>query len=182
MARGFGLQVLCHDPNVLPEVFEEVNAKRVDLHTLLKQADFISVNCALNRETRHMIGLEEFRKMKPTAYLINTGRGSMVDEEALATALREGSIAGAALDVLEHELIGPGDSLFGLENVILTGHVAFYSEQATAETRHRAYEQVRQILEGEWPTWLLNPEVKRKYQDRWGSDRSEKDEGIRRRC
>jgi D-3-phosphoglycerate dehydrogenase len=110
--------------------------------------------------------------MKPTTCLINTGRGPIVDEEALATALREGSIAGAALDVLEQEHVGPGDSLFGLENVILTGHAAFYSEQATAEIRHMAYEQVRQILEGEWPTWLLNPEVKGKYQNRWSSERS----------
>ena len=140
-----------------------------EIDTLLKEADFVSVNCALTKESKHMLGLKEFEKLKTTAYLINTARGPLVDQEALAIALTKGSIAGAALDVLEKECIGPGDPLFGLDNVILTGHAAFYSEQATAEVRRRAYEQVRQILEGEWPTWLLNPEVKEKYRAKWNS-------------
>lgn len=167
IAKGFGLRVLCHDPYVLPNVFEHLGAESVELPVLLKNADFVSLNCSLTKETKHMLGLEELGKLKPTAYLINTARGPLVDQEALAISLTNGSIAGAALDVLEGECIGPGDPLFGLDNVIFTGHSAFYSEQATAEMRRRAYEQVRQILQGEWPTWLLNSKVKEKYLEKW---------------
>ena len=105
--------------------------------------------------------------MKPTAYFINCARASITDEEALYTAITHGYIAGAGLDVVEGGSFSLDHPFLKLENVILTPHSAFLSEHSIFEIKRRAYEQIGQIFRGEWPTWLVNPEVKEKFLERW---------------
>jgi len=135
-----------------------LGAERADLETLLRESDYISIHVPLTGETRHLIGERELGLMKETAYLINTSRGPVVDERALVRALREGEIAGAALDVYEDEpRLAPG--LAELDNVVLTPHIA----SATVETREKmavmAAENLLAGLRGERPPNLVNPEV-----------------------
>ena len=117
-----------------------------------------------------MLGAEQFRKMKPTAYVINCARGEFIDEQALVAALAQGHIAGAALDVLQIEAVGLDHPLLKLENVIITPHCAYYSEQSIVEYRRRPYEEIARIIKGEWPQWLINTEVKENFRSRWAKD------------
>jgi len=167
-AKGFGLKVIAFDPCLPADVFKESGVESVTLDHLLRESDFISVNAALTQESQHLLGIEEFKKMKPTAYFVNCARASIADEEALYTALTHGYIAGAGLDVIEGGSFTLDHPFLKLENVILTPHSAFFSEYAVSEIKRRAYEQIGQIFRGEWPTWLVNPEVKEKFLERWG--------------
>lgn len=167
-ARGFGLRLITYDPYLPPSVAQEFGVEIVDFDTLLKQSDFVSIHAALTAENYHMFGREQFPKMKPTAYLINTARGGLVDEAALYTALREGNLAGAALDVNDPEPIKPDNPLLTLKNVIVTGHSSFYSETSAVELRRQPVDQVVQVLSGERPKALLNPEVAENFARRWG--------------
>ena len=158
-AKGFDMQVLYHSRRRL-EVFEENESgvSYADFNGLLEQSDFVSLHVPLSDGTHHLIGLRELKTMKPSAYLINTSRGPVVDEEALVEALREGKIAGAGLDVYENEpVLTPG--LTGLRNVVLLPHVG----SATIETRTRmglkAAENLLAGLRGKRPPNCLNPEV-----------------------
>ncbi len=157
-SRGFHMRVLYSDV-ARNEVLESaLGAERADLGTLLRESDYISIHVPLTGETRHLIGERELGLMKETAYLINTSRGPVVDERALVRALREGEIAGAALDVYEDEpRLAPG--LAELDNVVLTPHIA----SATVETREKmavmAAENLLAGLRGERPPNLVNPEV-----------------------
>jgi glyoxylate reductase len=130
-ARAFGMEVAYHQRRPAPaELVAELGAERLDLDTLLESCDFVSLHCPLTRETHHLIGARELALTKPSAVLVNTARGQVVDEAALVEALREGGIAAAALDVFEHEPHAhPG--LLELENVVLTPHLG----SATVETR-----------------------------------------------
>lgn len=110
-------------------------------------------------QTRGLIGVQAFKRMKPTAYLINTSRGAVIDEAALSQALAEGWIAGAALDVLSREPPDPSDPLLTLDNVIVTPHVAFNSRTAIEELEQKAAEHVVQVLRGDPPTNVVNPAV-----------------------
>ncbi|MBA7684493.1 Glycerate dehydrogenase [subsurface metagenome] len=166
-AKGFGLRVIAFDPYIPPNVFSESGVESVTLDHLLSESDYITVHATLTKETRHLLGREQFRKMKPTAYLINCARGGFVDEEALYTALTNGYIAGAALDVVEGECLSLGHPLLKLENIIFTAHSAWYSEYSLTEIKRRAYENIGQVFRGEWPTWFVNPEVKEKFLERW---------------
>jgi D-3-phosphoglycerate dehydrogenase len=116
-----------------------------------------------------MFGLEQFKKMKRTAFFINTARGTLVDEKALYTALTEAYIQGAALDVLETEPPDPDLPLLNLDNIIVTSHVAQFSDAAFAELMVRPANEVVRVFEGKWPTVVANPEVMDKYVARWGS-------------
>jgi len=167
-AKGFGLRVIAFDPYVPSDIFKESGVESVTLEQLLEESDYVSVNAALTPENRHLLGIEQFRKMKPTAYFINASRAEIADEQALRTALERGYIAGAGLDVVERECVGLDHPLLQLENVILTGHSAFYSEEAGAELKQRAHDEVARIIRGEWPLRLLNPEVKENFTKRWG--------------
>ena len=118
------------------------------------------MHALLNASTRHLLGEAQFRAMKPTAYFVNTSRGATVDEAALVRALREGWIAGAALDVLETEPPAPDNPLLGMPNVLLTPHTAGYSVDSLAQNRRETIEEVVRVLGGEWPTALVNREVK----------------------
>lgn len=118
----------------------------VDLTTLLETSDIVSIHAPLDASTRHLIDAAALARMRPTAVIVNTSRGGLVDETALVAALREGRIAGAALDVLEHEPIAPDHPLLGLPNVILTPHAAFYSEESLVEMKRKVCERVLEAL------------------------------------
>jgi D-3-phosphoglycerate dehydrogenase len=166
-AKGLGIKVIAYDPYVLGAVMETHGVNPVDIETLLQESDFISLHTPLNQETRNLIGHEEFKKMKPTSYLINTARGGCVDQESLIRALREGRIAGAGIDVTVDEPIAATNPLIKMANVILTGHSAFYSVTSELEVYVKPMTQVVMALRGEWPTYAVNPEVKKKWMGKW---------------
>lgn len=159
-AEAFGFRIIAFDPYVKPEAAAEYNVTLVDFDTLLRESDVISVHAPLNESTYHLIGEAALRKMKPSAFLVNTGRGPVVDGVALARALKEGWIAGAGLDVMEKEPPDPDDPLLKLENIVITPHYASYTEEAYAEMRRKVVEAVAAALRGEFPRVVVNPEVR----------------------
>ena len=161
-AKGFGLRVIAFDPYIPSNIFGQMDVESVTLDYLLETSDFVLILASFSPGAKHMIGMEQFRKMKPTAYIINVARGSFIDEGALYTALSEGYIAGAGLDVVEAEPegISPEHPLLTLDNVIITAHSAYYSEQSTAKYKQRIYEAMASIVNGKWPDWVINPEAK----------------------
>jgi D-3-phosphoglycerate dehydrogenase / 2-oxoglutarate reductase len=157
-AKAFGVRVVAFDPFVPPEVFTRADVERVDFSQLLNISDYVSIHSPLLPETRDLFNDEAFRQMKPTAYLINTARGPIVDEAALARALDAGELAGAALDVMPQE--PPVDSpLLGRDNVILTPHTSFYSEESLVDLQVKAAEEVVRVLGGQAPRNPVNPEA-----------------------
>jgi D-3-phosphoglycerate dehydrogenase len=167
-AKGFEMDILAFDPYVNEDVFKQMEVKQVDLDTLLENSDFVSIHASLTEESRHLIGLEQFRKMKPKAFIVNTSRGGIIDEEALCTAISEKYIAGAGLDVTETEPVPADSPLFKYDNIILTGHRAGSSREGTVRWGLQPAEEVARIIRGEWPFGLVNPEVKEKYVQKWG--------------
>ncbi len=158
-ARGLGLNVIAYTPRLMDTALPDgVRAART-LHELLAAADYVSVHAPATIETRHLIGEAELRSMRPSAYLINTSRGALVDEAALAHAVREGWIAGAALDVLASEPPPSDHPLLGLDEVIVTPHAAFYSEAAIEELQTRAAQNVADVLSGRIPDSVVNRDV-----------------------
>lgn len=141
---------------VAAQAFAERNVTPVGLDELLQTSDYVSVHAPLSPDTRHLIGERALGLMKPTAYLVNTARGGLVDADALAKALRAGQIAGAAIDVLETEPIARGSQLLGLENCILTPHAAWYSDEAAAALQRLAGEEAARLLLGEPPRCPVN--------------------------
>jgi D-3-phosphoglycerate dehydrogenase len=129
------------------------------LDELLQMSDFVSINAPLLPSTRGMIGAEQLRKMKKSAFLINTSRGPVVDEGALIAALREGRIAGAALDVLGSEPPARDNPLLAMDNVVLTPHVGFYSEQSLTDLQVKMARHVGMILQGRRTEGLVNVQV-----------------------
>ena len=157
---AFRMRILAYDPYVLPSKAEEVGAILVrDLDYLLSQSDFVSLHPELNDETCGMIGEVELRRMKSTAFLINTSRGKVVLETALVTALRERWIAGAALDVFESEPPSSQNPLHNFDNIILSPHVAGVTVEASKELALSAANQILQVFRGEKPTNIVNPEA-----------------------
>jgi D-3-phosphoglycerate dehydrogenase len=154
--RGFGVTLQATDP-YLRDWPDWV--RRVSLDELLATSDIVSLHCPLTNETRHLIDAAALRKMKPSAYLVNTARGGVVDPEAILQALREKWIAGAALDVQEVEPMPGGHPLAGLDNVILTPHAGWYSEGSITELKRKVAISVRRALEGQIPAAVANPEV-----------------------
>jgi D-3-phosphoglycerate dehydrogenase len=157
-AKAFGLTVIAHDPFVPDETFAREGVERVDFPQLLGRSDFVSIHTPLIPETRGLFGADAFRRMKPTAYLINTARGAIVDEHALAAALDAGRLAGAALDVMPQEP-PVGSPLVGRADVIITPHTSFYSEESLVELQRKAAEEVVAVLTGKTPRNPVNPEV-----------------------
>jgi D-3-phosphoglycerate dehydrogenase len=152
-------KVIACDPYVDDARFKALGVERVDLPTLAARADYVSVHALLNVETRGLVDEAFLRRMKPTACLINTSRGPVVDEAALARALREGWLAGAALDVFEEEPLPAGSPLRGMDNVILTPHAAYFSSPAVAQVPRRCGEELARVLTRERPINVVNPEV-----------------------
>ena len=150
-ARPFGFRLIATDPYVDTETFAAYGVARVSLEDLLAQSDIVSLHVFLNAETRHLMNAERLGLMKRDAYVVNTSRGPVVDEPALAAALRAGRLAGAALDVFEVEPV-PGDSpLLGMPDVILTSHTASYSEEGDIAHNRRTLEILAQVLDGSLP-------------------------------
>ena len=155
-AQAFSLKVIAHDPDITPELADKLGVELVSFESLLKQSDYISIHAPLTPKTQHAFNTDAFLQMKPEALLINTARGALVDEQALANALDEGQLAGAALDVLETEPPLDDSPLLKRDNVILTPHTAFYSEEALLELQTKATEDVVRVLMGDQPRYPIN--------------------------
>ncbi|MEM3607725.1 MAG: glyoxylate reductase [Candidatus Bathyarchaeia archaeon] len=160
-AKGFQMRILYYSRRRIPiDLERELSAEYRPLEDLLREADFVSLHVPLTPETRHLINRERLRLMKPTAILINTSRGGVVDQEDLVEALREGWIAAAGLDVFEDEPVKPGDPLLSLENVVLTPHIGSATREARTRMAVMAAENLLSVLRGVEPRHLVNPEVK----------------------
>jgi glyoxylate reductase len=157
-AKGFDMKILFYDVVPRPEI-EGLGAKKVDMDTLLRESDFVSIHVPLMKETHHLINAEKLKLMKKTAYLINNSRGPVVDEKALYEALKKGQIAGAGLDVFELEPTPLDNPLLKLENVVVAPHIS----SASLETRSKMSEMVADNLvsffQGKRPPNLVNPDV-----------------------
>ena len=156
--NGLGMKIVFVDTKECEELQKELGCQKVTMDYLLENSDVVSIHCNLTDESRGMIGEREFKKMKPTAYLINTSRGAIIDEAALATALKEGWIEGAGLDVFEKEPEVYPD-LLALDNVVITPHIASATWEARDEMGRLAVEAILQTLRGEKPSTIVNPEV-----------------------
>ena len=158
-ARAFGMNILASDPYVDASTVESFGGNLVDLPELLGESDFVSLHTPLSDGTRNLIGSDELALMKPEAFLINAARGPLIDEEALRDALVSGVIAGAGLDVMVDNVPSRDHPLFALENVIITPHVAFFSQEATLELEQRAASEVVKVMQGIMPDNLVNSAV-----------------------
>ncbi len=158
-AKAFGLTINVCSPRMDPERIRQHGAQKVSFQELLATSDFITIHAPLTAETESMFSVAEFRAMKPTALLINTARGGIVDTSALTAALLNGDIAGAGLDVLETEPPESDTELLTLENVVVTPHAAFVSEDAILELEVTAARCVAQVLTGKLPESVVNPSV-----------------------
>lgn len=167
-AQGFGMKVIAFDPFVPEEAMKQYGVQKVTLDQLLAESDHVSLHCALTQENRHMLGMAQFKMMKRTAYIVNTARGPLIDEKALYTALKEGIIAGAAIDVVEKEPPDMDNPLFSLDNIIITPHMAQFSNAAEDRIWLRPSEDSARVLTGRWPIDLINRDVKQKFVAKWG--------------
>jgi D-3-phosphoglycerate dehydrogenase len=158
-ANAFGMRILFADPFVAERQFD-VPGEKVELPELLAQSDFVSLHPPLTRETSKMMNGESLSRMKPTAFLINCARGPVVDTDALVRALDAKTIAGCALDTTDPEPLPDPHPLRGRDNVIVTPHVAWYSEQSLVGLQAGAPGEVRRVLTGEWPVNVVNRDVK----------------------
>ncbi len=162
---GFKVKLFAYDPYVDKKIAQQINVELVDLETLLKESDIVTIHAALTRETKHMIGENELKLMKKTAFIINTARGAIIDEKALIKALKEGWIAGAALDVFEEEPPNPDNPLLKMDNVLVTPHFASCTFEAYQREAIMAAEEVLRVLKGEPPKFIANPEVSRRAKE-----------------
>jgi D-3-phosphoglycerate dehydrogenase len=163
-ARGFGMRVTAHDPFVPAEEITAAGAEPVSFDELVAESDSLVIQAPLTPETHHLFDEDQLRRMKPTAILINTARGPIVDDRALYRALSEGWIAGAGLDDIEEEPAKVRDwradnPLFGLDNVVITPHAAYYSEESIATVRRFAAEEVVRVLTGQDPLSPVNADA-----------------------
>ena len=158
-AHGFGLKILYHNRNPLPgDITAPLEAEYLSLDDLIRKSDFVSLHLPYSREVHHLIDNRRLNMMKAGAYLINTARGAHVDEKSLVEHLRAGNIAGAALDVFEHEpQTAPG--LADLNNVILLPHIGSATMEARSEMARMAAESIAAVLNGKMPNNILNPQV-----------------------
>lgn len=157
--RAFEVNALVCDPYLSGERKRELGIETVYLETLLQQSDIVTLHTTLSQETRGMIGERQLRVMKKTAHLVNTSRGAIVETQALIQALREGWIAGAAIDVYEKEPPDPGLELFALENATLAPHLGWYSEESGRDIREKIVEDIDRFLKGQPPRYVVNQEV-----------------------
>lgn len=167
-AKAFGMRVIAFDPYISGEVAAHLGVELTEWKRLLREADYVSIHAALSEVTMHIINEGALAEMKPTACLINCARGGLVDEEALYSALKEGRIAMAALDVLNTDPPATGNPLLTLDKVIVTGHSAFFSPVAEAERWRRPAEEISRVMRKEWPLVLVNPQARERYIIKWG--------------
>jgi phosphoglycerate dehydrogenase-like enzyme len=161
---AFGMRVLAHDPIADTAFAEAHGITLVPLDRLFSESDYLSLHSPLTPQSRHMINRRSLALMKPTAFLINTGRGGLVCEEDLVEALRAGKLAGAGLDVFELEPPRPDNPLLALDNVLVTPHTAGTDSQSLADMALSAAEAVISLSRGEWPAEkVVNPEVRERF-------------------
>ncbi|MCD6347705.1 MAG: C-terminal binding protein [Bacteroidales bacterium] len=154
--KSLGLEVFVTDPYIPDEIFLKNGVKKVRLDTLLRECDIISVHVPLTESTRHLIGEKEFGMMKETAIIINTSRGPVIDEKALIDALQNGKIGGAGLDVFEKEPLSPDSPLLQMNNVIVTPHCGWYSEESKIDIRVKLAKDIARVLNGKEPFGFVN--------------------------
>jgi D-3-phosphoglycerate dehydrogenase len=160
---GFEMTVRAYDPFVSAEDMAQQGAQASSLEVVMAQSDFVSVHCPLTKDTRHLIGEQELRWMKPKALLLNTSRGPVIDEPALVRALTEGWLAGAGLDVFEQEPIDPNNPLLKMNNVVLTPHIGGYSDESFDLFWRLSLETVLDLSQGRWPRSYVNRNVKPRW-------------------
>jgi len=160
-AKGFEMNIIYYDTKRRDELEIELGITFKSFEEVLSEADFVTIHVPLTEETFHMTGRRELSMMKRTAYLVNTSRGPVVDEEALYTALKERIIAGAALDVFEQEPINPQSPLLELDNVVLTPHIASASVETRTKMATVAAKNLVSVLRGKEPPNLVNPRVRK---------------------
>ena len=159
LAKPFGMRFIAHDPYADPRLAQELGVRLVGLEELFREADVLSVSCPLNDETHHIVNAERLALMKPSAYLINTSRGPVVDEAALTEALQKWRIAGAGLDVFEQEPSPADNPLYGLDNVIVTPHALCWTDQCFAGIGAADVKAVLDVMHGRVPTGIVNREI-----------------------
>lgn len=159
-AKGFGMNVMAYDPYLDDDIFRLTGVERkYELVSLLGEADYVSIHAPLTPETRHMLDAKALSLMKEHAVVVNTARGSIIDEKALVKALEEGRIGGAGLDVLEKEPPPADNPLLGMESVIVTPHIAWYSEESFERDMVEGMDEVLRVLSGHRPRYIVNPEI-----------------------
>ncbi len=158
-AAPFGLRITAADPHLSADEIKRRGAEPVDMQTLAREAGIISIHCPLLPETTRLIDAAWLSLLQPSAVLVNTARGAVIDLEALAEALREGCLAAAALDVVDPEPLPEDSELFALPNVILSPHAAYYSERSVKTVRAEALDSAIRVLRGQFPRTIANPEV-----------------------
>ena len=159
--QGWGMRVLVCDPYLAKERWAELGTSHTPLDALLRESDAVTIHVPVTRETRGLFSAAKFALMKPTAVVVNTARGPVIKTRDLIRALEDGKIAGAALDVFEEEPPKPKLALFKMKNVILSPHIAWYSEEGGRDIRRMIMEDVRAYLDGRLPRFVVNPEVLR---------------------
>ncbi|MEM4674966.1 MAG: 2-hydroxyacid dehydrogenase [Nitrososphaerota archaeon] len=157
--KAFDVEILVYDPYVDPERVKMVGGRVVSLEELFRESDVVTVHCRLTPETAGMIKEKHFASMKPTAFFVNLARGGIVDEDALFRALKEGWIAGAALDVVQHDPAQSDNRFLTLDNVVLTPHIGGNTHETIRRQSVMVAEDIKRILRGEKPRNILNPEV-----------------------
>lgn len=156
LAKPFDMTFIAHDPYADPALAAELGIRLVSLEDLFRESDFLSVSVPLTPDTRHIVNAERLRLMKPTAFLINTARGPVVDQKALAEALADGTIAGAGLDVFEEEPAPADDPIFRLDNVICAPHALCWTDECFAGIGAADVRAVKEIMRGRPPTGIVN--------------------------
>lgn len=170
LLRTFGMrQPLVYDPVLTPLACAQLGVRSVPLDELLRESDFVSLHCPLNDSTRNLIGPRELGLMRPTAYLLNTARGGIVDEDALYTALQTRQIAGAALDCFNHEPLTAPPKFADLENVLLAPHSIAWTEELFRDIGRTAFGSLLELAHGRRPTGVVNAEVfeRPSFQAKW---------------
>lgn len=164
-AEALGMKIAFYDPYVSGE---SVRGKRYEkkeaLADLVRSSDIVTIHASLISETNRMFGEEEFSNMKPSAYFLNVARGGIVDEDALCRALKEGWIAGAAVDVLAKEPPEKDNPLLNLENIIITPHIAYNTKEARGKARNQLKEIILSLIHGRYPMNVVNPEVRERWE------------------
>ncbi|MYB76812.1 MAG: C-terminal binding protein [Chloroflexi bacterium] len=158
-AQALGLRVLAYSPHLTPKEAQQAGCRAVSLTELLEESDFVSLHLPLTPQSAQMFDRERFSQMKPGAIFINTSRGGLVESAALAEALESGHLAAAGVDVLPQEPPDPDEPLLRQDNLVVTPHIAFYSEESLAELQTRTAHSVARVLQGRMPESVVNPEV-----------------------
>jgi phosphoglycerate dehydrogenase-like enzyme len=161
------MRVLYHDPTRRPKEERRYGLAYVDMDQLLGESDFVSLHVPLTEGTHHLIGERQLAMLKPTAVLVNTARGGVVDQRALHRFLREKRIAAAALDVTDPEPIAPGDPLLELDNIIIAPHIASASTATRQRMAQMAVENIQAALGGQTPPHCVNRQISRRWRAVW---------------